>query len=336
MTATNLKISFAADLIEIIKCYFSAEGICYQDKGDASDFAARYFDMRIRRIDSQPRVVHFSDEIHDSLGKLARETEEATREKALKAWRAVFLIRYLFVKGQTVLPFLSRKINDSTTRDGLLWDFGMHHFHLSELIDESGFVERSDYLLFAIVTDEDAYFVDVRGHQDPENLLWVRQDLLKIVHSNWPDLTYSSVIQGVKGDSLTDKEKRELRRKNINHVPDLGGLAIMPIGGGTTPAGNRVLGRVWGDKLVHELERHESFLRSQLAKLKATLQAKGLETSDEIKLQLVHFDSLEPSPEVVAAFQSDNCLSRGLSRMGFVVIESETRLPIKVSIESRL
>ena len=39
----------------------------------------------------------------------------------------------------------------------------MHHFHLSRKLKkpESKFVERSDYLLFAIITQEDAFFVDV-------------------------------------------------------------------------------------------------------------------------------------------------------------------------------
>ena len=31
--------------------------------------------------------------------------------------------------------------------DGLLWDFGIHHFHLNTTTEASGFVNRSDYLL---------------------------------------------------------------------------------------------------------------------------------------------------------------------------------------------
>ena len=335
ITLTSLKMSFEADLIYIVKCYFSAEGIFHEDEGDASDFAAQYFEMRIRRIDPKPRVVHFSDEIHDSLGKLARETDQETKEKALKAWRAVFRIRHLLADGRTVVPYLSRKVNDSTTKDGLLWDFGMHHFHLSEQLGESEFVERSDYLLFAIVAEEDAYFVDVREHQDPENLLWVRQDLLKIVHSNWPDLTYSHVLRGAKGSLLTDNEKQELRRKNVIHVPDLGGLAIIPLGGGTVSDGSSFLGRLWGDKVVHEIERHKLYLYNQLAELKAALQVKGIDTSDEMKFQLVPLDSMELSPEVVVSLQADNCLSRDLSQMGFAIVESKTRLPIAVSLENQ-
>lgn len=333
-------MNFKTDLIDIVKYYFSAEGICYENKGDANEFAARYFEMRCRRIVTRPRVVHFSDEIQNSLGKLARETDENIKEKALNAWRAVFRIRNLFENGCPVVSYLSKSVTDSRIPakipDGLLWDYGMHHFHLSnEQLDKSGFVDRSDYLLFAIVTEEHTYFVDIRKHRDPEKLQWVRQDLLKIVHSNWPDLIASSVLQGVQGDTITDIQKKELRSKKINHVPDIEGHAIMPLGGGMNLAGNSSLGISWGDKLVHEIERHQSYFDRQPVELKTVLQAKGINTSGGMKFQLVLLDSLELSPEVISSLQSDNCLSRDLSQMGFVIVESQTRMPIKVSLENQ-
>ena len=58
----------------------------------------------------------------------------------------------------------------------MLWDYAMHHRHLSRNVGQNAFVERSDWLLFVIVADEDAYFVDVRRHSDPDRLQWVRQD----------------------------------------------------------------------------------------------------------------------------------------------------------------
>ena len=92
-------------------------------------------------------------------------------------------------------------------------------------------LKRSDYLLFAIVTQENAYFVDVRMHPKPRDIEWARQDLLKIVHSNWRELIEGKVLRGVKGTILTNEEKHELRRKNCNHVAQLGDNAIAPIGG---------------------------------------------------------------------------------------------------------
>ena len=94
-------MDFELDLIEIVKGYLWMEDISFEDNGDARDFAARYYEMRIRRINPTPREVHFSGELNDSLGKLIRETNAEHSEKALEAWRAVFHIRQLFFKRRT-------------------------------------------------------------------------------------------------------------------------------------------------------------------------------------------------------------------------------------------
>ena len=99
----------------------------------------------------------------------------------------------------------------------------MHHFHLNDQLDTSGFVERSDYLLFAILDEADAYFVDIMKHSDPENLLWVRQNLLKIVHSNWPELTQSRALRGTTGDQLTDNQKKGATQEKYKPCHRFGG-----------------------------------------------------------------------------------------------------------------
>ena len=119
----------------------------------------------------------------------------------------------------------------------------MHHLHLSRKNGKDGFVERSDWLLFVIVADQDVFFVDVRSHSDSENLQWVRQDLLSIVHYNWPDLTESRLLHRVQGSTVTDPEKRELRRKHANLVHEVAGRAIAPLGFGTMADGHSILCR---------------------------------------------------------------------------------------------
>ena len=60
-------MNFQSDLIDIIEGYFSLEGISYEGSGNAANLAARYCEIRMRRIGPAPRNVHFSDEIHDSV-----------------------------------------------------------------------------------------------------------------------------------------------------------------------------------------------------------------------------------------------------------------------------
>ena len=76
-----LKMNFKSDLISIVESYFSKNRIQYETQGGASDFAARYFEMRMRRIDSKPRSVFFSEQIHSSLGGLAHEKTQSNVEK---------------------------------------------------------------------------------------------------------------------------------------------------------------------------------------------------------------------------------------------------------------
>ena len=103
----------------------------------------------------------------------------------------------------------------------------------------TGKVNRSGYLLFAMVDDDDARFVDVRlHHEPPEELQWVRQDLLDVVSANWPEVIDAHVLHGVTGDTITDTEKKELRRKSVNYAPKLAEAAVMPLGGGMTSDGS--------------------------------------------------------------------------------------------------
>lgn len=329
-------MNFRADLEQIIKEQFDSNDICYEANMDVDHLAARYLEMLTRRVVPAPRRVHFSDKLNDTLGKLAQETSVEQREKALEAWRTVFCIRHLLVEGQNVTRFLSRFVDKLTFSDGLLWDFGMHHFHLSRKPDKSDprFVERSDYLLFAIITQEDAFFVDVRLHPQRGDIIkWVRQDLLRIVHLNWPELIKPYVLRGQTGDVLTDEEKRNLREKNVNHVTELGGKAVFSIGGGMASDGSSSACRMWADRLLHEIDQYQRYFDEHQGEVHPQLEASGIKIDGELDFQLVLLDSLNPSVELIDSLREDRCLSRDLCRMGFVIVETTTRRPVIVSIE---
>ncbi len=330
-------MSFESDLADIVKQQFKKVGIRYDKTMNVRALTARYFEMLNRRITTIPRTVHFSKEIHDSLGTLRRKADTEQSEKAAEAWGALFLIRHLLTEGKNVNGFLSRGIGWAKGKksvDKMLWDFGMHHLHLRKKFRD-GFVERSDYLLFAVVAQGDAYFVDVRPH-NLGGLEWVQQDLLKIMHSNWPELVDSKILRGVKGTVLTDKEKHELRRKNVNHAVEIGGNAIAPIGGGTMADGSSLSCKWLAMRLLHEVDQHQLCFDSKLEELRSGLEAKGIEIAARMEFELVLLDGLNPSDEVIGSLREDKCLSRDLCQMGFAVVERSTQLPIVVSLEEQL
>ena len=335
-------MSFESDLVRIIKQRFDKVVVDYDNNMGARGLAKSYLEMLKRIVVPNPRCVHFSEEIHVTLGDLSQKADMEQQEVAADAWIAVFLIRYLLVKGENVKVFLSKRIRIATgekSRDRLLWDFGMHHFHLRTKLEASGFIKRSDYLLFAIINKEHAYFVDVRPHQ--EKFLWVRQDLLKIVHSNWPELIESNILRGVKGTVLTDEELAGLREKGIkkpinrviNHAPELGGNAIAPLGGGMMLDGSSLLCEKFAAKLLHEIKRHQNYFDTNPSNLRSALEDKGMEKAGGMEFELVLLDDLNRSEELIDSLRAKQCLSRDLCEMGFAVVERTTRLPIVVSLE---
>ena len=83
-------MDFESDLAQIIKQQFDEQKILYKDNLSVSSLAARFLEMLHRRITPIPRDVHFSEEIHESLGKLKREKKPKQLENAAEAWEAVF------------------------------------------------------------------------------------------------------------------------------------------------------------------------------------------------------------------------------------------------------
>ena len=318
-------MDFLSDLTQAIVSHFTEQGVSFPQRADTTHLASRYLEMRIRRIKPVNRRVHFSEEIHHSLGNLACNEDPKRNAKALEAWGTVFYLRHLLESGGPVIPYLTERVNNTEECDGLLWDYGMHHLHLSCKVGKNGFVERSDWLLFAVVAEQDTFFVDVRPHTDPERLQWVRQDLLTIVHSNWPELTASRVLHGVTGDAVTDTEKRELRRKNANLVHDVEGRAIAPLGWGTTADGHSILCRFLADKLLHELEQQQGLLDGQTDALHAIFIEKGMAKDAQPDFRLIRKRDLNVSEDQVTELRSSEGFSRELWLIGFAIIETNTR-----------
>ena len=325
-------MTLCSDLSRLIQGQFDKHGISYSRSMTLDRLAARYFEMNIRLIQPAPRRVHFSDQTHASLGELSRRSKKDTPDRG--TWAAVFRLRQLLVEGANVNAFLSKNGRRATGWDGLLWHYGMHHFHLGGETDKDGFVKRSGHLLFAIVAPLDAYFVDVRPHPPPSGVEWVRQELLRIVHSNWPKLIEANVLQGVHGSELTDGEMHALRRKNVNYAMDIDGKAIAPLLGGMAGDGSSVLCTFLAIWLVRELRYHEEVLRSEEVRhaVAQDMRARGVDVGPTLEFELVFLEDLAPTPELLAALTAETCISRDLCRRGLAIVDKMTRSPIAIHV----
>ncbi len=323
-------MNLRSDLSRLIQGQLDEHGISWPRSMPLDRLVARCFEMNIRQIHPASRQVHFSDRATASLGELARQGKDD--KSARDAWTGVFRLRQLHVEGANVNAFLSKSIRDLQGWDGLLWQYGMHHFHLGHDQDKDGFVERSGQLLFAIVGPKDVYFVDVRPHPPRRGVEWVSQELLRIVHSNWPHLIEANVLKGVCGNELTDTEMHELRRKNVNYAVNIEGQAVAPMLGGMATDGSSVHCTFLADKLLCDLKHHEEVLQTDAVRdaLVRNMQTRGSCTGPVLDFELVSLESLEPTPEMVAALTAEECISRDLCRLGLAIVQKETRSPIVI------
>ena len=134
--------------------------------------------------------------------------------------------------GESISPYLSRRLVDIGYNDLLLNDWGIQHLHLGKYVyskgKHKGFIEGTKDLLYVYFDHQCAYFIKILGHND-----FTAQTLLQTTHDNWPDVLASYYHNPhVTGDHLSDAEIRELRRKQINFCIALSDwTSYMSIGG---------------------------------------------------------------------------------------------------------
>jgi hypothetical protein len=175
-----------------------------------------YGNWRGRHPFPRPRKVHPSKEMVRSVEAQTFATEIAALVSKMEA--GVDLKPHLsravdtaFLSGQerAALPPHQRERD----LDRMLADWGVHHLHLSGVVEPDGFVQRGDHLLFAIFTREDAYLLGIFTHRD-----WVLDDIPPIVIRNWPGVGPFHKLRYVTGATYqpTEQEQRRNRRLGVS------------------------------------------------------------------------------------------------------------------------
>ncbi|MEK4207155.1 hypothetical protein [Paenibacillus sp. FSL R10-2788] len=156
--------------------------------------------------------------------------------------------------GQDLIPHQSRSLKKVKFNDGLYFDWGIHHLHLGNEVDDDGFVKRnktselSDHLLYVFFTEKDAYIIQVMDHSS-----FSKQELVGIIHKNWSE----AIMQYKFGDnaslthSLSDEDVGLLRKAGITTATEVEGNVVYgPLGGGITIAGTS------GKATMHSIKYH--------------------------------------------------------------------------------
>lgn len=269
----KLNANFVADWISFLREELICSGawsvteITALDDRDVRD---RYFDAcRLhRRIPATPRKLRVAEEF-------------TCPEAHLAGWQS---LRHEVQTGTDINPRLSTRHASLSNPDGLLSEFGVHHFHLGtgQAPESPTYVARTQELLFALVTDTDFCAINVYDHRS-----FGDQSVLDIIHRNWPELISRYRALGVTGGYWTADQRRDLRRGNGNVLTTVAdGTVYMPITGGVMMSGVNAEAVRLADYWKMRVQELQKAFESKLEELLPTLRERGYAEEPEVYAQL--------------------------------------------------
>lgn len=260
MEDTQPKIDFISDWRQIIEDELTSAGYPIKAGEDVKDVTIKYYNLLKRLIVAGPRSVVFSD-IFNCPPDLKEGLQQLTDK---------------IQKGENLSPHLSKTIKDIEYDDVMLNDWGIHHFHLGAEQDSSGFIKRTGPLLFARVTSGTVYCVNVFSHG-----AWSRQEIIEIIHRNWPETIQQYKInraQPVALFQITDNHIKDFRNAGLStmvQVPD--GSLYAPTGGGYMLDGTSMQAVRQSIQMLKTIERLQKQAIDELPNIVKDLKKQGRE-----------------------------------------------------------
>jgi hypothetical protein len=269
----TLSADFRTDLQAMARQHLSQEwGAEVQNISD-DDVLISFFDSLRRRPEVRPRRIWIADDF-------------ACPPHYEDGWKQ---LQKKVVDGEDLRPHLSRRHARLDVLDGMLNEWGVHHLHLgtTAAAGNPSRVERSGPVLFARITLDDFYAINVYQHGAWENV-----NVLESLHRNWPGTIKSYRLQGIKGEPLTELQRRNLRKVNLQTSTEtVDGTVYMAIGGGVASSGTSAEAVRRADMLWSDAEQLQVAVQDQMEKFLPYLESGGYTGQAEIKATLVAITS---------------------------------------------
>ena len=183
-------------------------------------------------------------------------------------------------EGENLKPYRSKHVVNGSLRDGLLDYWGIHHFHLGTTLMRDGFIERTDQLLFCLISNEYACFIKVAAHDsDP----WAKKDLVETIHLNWPDAIRSYLLPNVSGLSpeISDEDRKALRAAKVATFLDMqDGAVYCEPEFGYTSGGLHIRDLRWADHIHRIAGKIEGRVTKDWFQIAANAKLQGYHLSD--------------------------------------------------------
>lgn len=255
----TLIADFNADVLVMARHYLSNQWGLENVPND--DSLILFFDSQRRRPAVLPRKVWEADNFH------------CPQENAA-GWE---VLRKKIINGEDLGPHLSRAHSSLANVDGLLNEWGVHHFHIGE-----GPSFRSGPLVFGLVTEDCFYAINVFPHGS-----WESSDIIESLHRNWPHVINRYRIRGIPETALNTKQRRQSRKSNIQaFVTVSDGTVYMAIGGGVATSGVAATAVIRAARIADEIKRLQLEVQKQLGSFIVHLWARGYVDGQDTKATL--------------------------------------------------
>lgn len=270
----QIEMDFIDDIIvgltaELNQLGYKAPAPAASKLESAHKLGVQHWNAYTRRIPARVRTAHRSAEL--------LETERSLPDSIRRGLAVV--VREIEA-GTDLTPRLSRKLPKLGHRDKMLNDWGFHHLHLDDT-DRSG---GTNEVLILLAHLNDAYLIDVREHEH-----WSDQDLVEIVHTNWPTALAQHRQVKVLGltHAVSNDGRAALRGKGCNApIETADGTVYMLMGGGFTQSGDNIRAVRWSHWLLGHAQLVEEFFKGQRQWLEEMIEGQLGCRPDRIRVHL--------------------------------------------------
>ncbi|HEY0743052.1 MAG TPA: hypothetical protein VGD40_16405 [Chryseosolibacter sp.] len=194
-------MDWPSQVVELIKQHFRKFGIIYHPGRDVHSCLVDFMNLDLKLVKPIPRKVYKSKTFKSRLIPPSYQ-------------HAISYIENKINNGHDITFHQSKKTLDPSFNDLLLNDWIIQHLHVSNTKSQQNqrFYDRSKYLLFVAFSIKQAFFIDVRLHNEP--YVFARKELLEIIDNNWPQLFKDNVIEdGFFTSEHTDEQISTLRNR---------------------------------------------------------------------------------------------------------------------------
>ncbi len=265
-------LDFDKDFDNLLIAELTDKNLHIDETGNSEKLRMRYFNYKRRSIYEIPREVLISKEF--SCPPEYQTGLENVKNK--------------FENGESLLPHLSKELINLDYNDSLLNDWKIYHLHLGSEFEEngSGFIKRTGPLLFARVEDDKVYFINVMPHTDS----WTKQEMIKIIHNNWPESIEMYRLKDVIGleHIPTDDDIKVMRKFGVNSSIEIEpGIVYMSIGLGQTTAKTSMEVAMVISQYSRLIPKLQSLVENNLQKIGELISADANIEGNELFLKLV-------------------------------------------------